>query len=167
MLSSSLASSLPAPALKYVLLAFEGTPDVLEGLLQKLAPEDPIWDRRPDPERFTIREVLAHIADWEPIVLERVCRIRDEETPLLPDVDENAMAVKNDYAHSDPRHSLTRIHAGRAHLLATLRALPTKAWQRTGNRESIGLLTLQDLIVMWLGHDGYHTCQIAQWLTAL
>lgn len=157
---------LPPPALKYVLLAFEGTPEVLDGLLRDIALNDPIWDKRPDPERFTIREALAHIADWEPIVLERVCRICDEDTPLLPDVDEGEMAVKNDYAHSDPRHSLARIHDGRTRLLTTLRTLPPEAWKRTGNREKIGLLTLEELIVLWLGHDGYHTRQVAEWIAA-
>src|SRR5437879_4197786 len=60
---------LPVFARKYVLAGLTGSPDVLEALLKDVGPNDPAWDKRPDPERFTIREVLAHLADWEGIFL--------------------------------------------------------------------------------------------------
>ena len=34
-----------------------------------------VADRKPDPERFTIREVVAHMADWEGVWLERARRV--------------------------------------------------------------------------------------------
>ena len=157
---------LPPPALNYILLALEGTPDVLESLLNAFAYDDPVWDLRPNPDRFTLREILAHLADWEPIFLERITRMRDEDTPHLPDVDEGQLAVARDYAHVDAPASLMRFRQGRAQLLPVLRALPVEAWERPGFRERIGPLTLENLVVLILGHDGYHTRQIAQWLAA-
>ncbi len=154
---------LPPVALRYILSGLEGTPDVLEALLHDVTPTDARWDTRPDPDRFTLREIVAHLADWEPIFLQRIERIRDEDMPLLADVDEGKLAITNDYAHSDPRASLSRFRSGRANLLATLRALPPEAWPRMGNRDTIGILTLENLVSFILGHDGYHTRQVAQW----
>lgn len=157
---------LPAAAMRYVLLAMEGTPAVLDSLLREVAHNDPLWDFRPDPERFTLREAAAHLADWEPIFLERVLRIRDEEKPFLPDIDEGQLAITNDYAHSDAHASLRRFREGRAKLSAALRALPAEAWTRMGHRDKIGDLTLEDMAVFVVAHDGYHTRQVAEWLAA-
>ena len=154
---------LPPFAMKYVLTGLEGTPDVVEALLHALPAEDTRWDARPDPERFTLREIVAHLADWEPIFSGRIERIRDEEMPFLPDVDEGNIAIQNDYAHSNPRACLARFRVGRAALLEILRVLPPSAWERLGNRDPIGVMTLENLVVLILGHDGYHTRQIAQW----
>lgn len=158
---------LPPAAMHYVMLAIEGTPAVLESLLKDAAHNDPVWDFRPDLQRFTLREVVAHLADWEPIFLERIVRIRDEDKPFLPDIDEGEMAITNDYAHSDAHVSLRRFREGRAQLSAALRALPAAAWERVGHRDKIGDLTLEDMAVFVMAHDGYHTRQVAEWLTTL
>ena len=155
---------LPPFAMRYVLLGLEGTPQVVETLLHALPADDPRWNARPDPERFTLREIVAHLADWEPIFLGRIERIRDEDMPFLPDVDEGKIAIENDYAHSDPHASFARFRRGRAAMLTALSALPPTAWEREGNRDPIGILTLENLAVLILGHDTYHTRQIAEWL---
>ena len=155
---------LPPTALYYLLAGLEGTPDVLETLLYDLKPDDARWDARPDPERFTLREIVAHLADWNPIFLNRIEQIRDEDKPFLADIDEGAIAVQNDYAHSAPHASLARFRADRATMLTTLRALPTDAWERVGHRDTIGFLTLENMATFILAHDSYHTRQTAQWL---
>ena len=49
----------------YLLSALEGAPDVIAALLDGVPPDDALWDRRPDPERFSLREIVAHLADWD------------------------------------------------------------------------------------------------------
>jgi hypothetical protein len=162
---------LPPFARKYVLIALSGTPDVLDGFLKALPSDDPRWDFRPDPERFTLREMIAHLADWNPIFQERVTRICAEEAPVLPDRDEGQIAVDRDYAHSDPQASLSRFRAGRAQLLAYLQSLEPEQWERTGSYmadhpRGSGAITVEDWAVQVVAHDGYHTQQTAQWLAA-
>ena len=67
----------------YLLAGLAATPDILDALLKDAADDSPLWDARPDLERFTIREALAHLADWEPIWQARIIRIRDEDSPEL------------------------------------------------------------------------------------
>jgi uncharacterized damage-inducible protein DinB len=155
---------LPPAGYKYLLAGLEGTPDLLDHLLKALPADDPRWDHRPDPQRFTLREVVAHLADWDPIFLERATRMRDEDEPFIKDIDEGQVAIDNDYEHSDPHASLARFRAGRAALIAFLRALPEAARERVGHRELVGSITIEGQAVLILGHDGYHTHQIVQWL---
>ena len=155
---------LPPAVRKYLLAALEGTPDLLDHLLKSLPADDPCWDHRPDPQRFTLREVTAHLADWEPIFLERTARMRDENEPFIEDIDEGQVAIDQDYAHSDPHAGLARFREGRAALIAFLRTLPESAWERVGHREIVGTISIEGQAVMILGHDGYHTRQIVQWL---
>lgn len=69
----------------YLLNALEATPEVFERLLRNLSEAEA--DFRPDAARFSIREVMAHLADWDAIFLERLQRTRDEHEPVLPDID--------------------------------------------------------------------------------
>ena len=151
----------PAAARDYLLKALDATPVVLTALLRRA---DPDWDHRPDADRFTLREALAHLADWEPIWLERVRGIASGEHPLLPSVDESALAIENRYAESSPEVSLDKFRSGRKELVAYLATLPDSAWDFTGDREFVGELTLQQQAAFALSHDGYHLRQVAEWL---
>src|SRR5689334_12368800 len=100
-------------ARRYVLAGLSSTPEVLATILKGLDSSDSAWDFRPDPERFTLREMVAHLADWDPIFLHRLERIRDEDNPNLPDLDEGQIAIESDYAHQDPVENLNRFRQGR------------------------------------------------------
>jgi uncharacterized damage-inducible protein DinB len=156
----------PARVHYYQLSAMTGTPDVLYRLLSEYPPNSPVWDHRPDPERFTLREVLAHIADWEPIFLERVSRAVEMTEPTLQGYDEGQFAIDRDYAHSDPHANLKRFRQGREALVAYLRDLPDTAWDRIGHHSELGPITVEAQLSLIVGHDGYHTAQAVQWLAS-
>ena len=157
---------LPAKTRSYLFTALEASPLVLSHLLSKIAVTDPLWDTRPAPDRFTLRGMLAHLADWEPIFRERMTRTTNENVPLLPNVDEGALALANNYAQTNPLENLARYREGRTTLVAFLRTLPNDAFARTANRELIGVLTLEEQIALIAGHDGYHAKQAIEWLQA-
>ncbi|MEX2244766.1 MAG: DinB family protein [Fimbriimonadaceae bacterium] len=145
---------MPSPyALHYLFQGLEAAPIVQTALCQRIAD----WDARPPGEdRFTVRESLAHLADWEPIWLERMRRTVIEDYPSLPDMDEGAMAIERNYAASDPSESLRRYREGRADLVAFLRGLTEEDWGRKCHREGQGDVLLFELAALVLGHDGYH-----------
>lgn len=149
---------------QFLIASLEGTPEALTDLLGKLPAADPVWDFQPDPDRFTLREVIAHLADWEPINRERLTRIVQEDQPSLPDVDEGALAVAHGYSSADPVESLRSLGERRLGLLEYLRDLPVEAWERIGNRETPGRVRLADLVTVIALHDAYHIRQAARWL---
>jgi len=76
----------------YLLTDLECAPDVLARLLADVA-EPAMWDRRPDSDRFTLREMAAHLADWEGVFLARLTQTRDEENATLHGLDEGKVAI--------------------------------------------------------------------------
>lgn len=152
---------IPAPALKYLIDGIEGTPGLFKALLAKPGID---WDARPDAARFTLREMVAHVADWDPIWIERVTRARDEENPQLPSVDEGMICESKSYATQDPTANLQRLSDTRPLLVGLLRSLPPESWDRPLHREFVGDLTLQQLAMMILGHDSYHLRQAADFV---
>lgn len=144
----------PAPALKYLIDGIEATPEVLAALLA-----DVDWDSKPEPGRFSAREMIAHVADWDVIWLQRLQRTREEDNPFLPSVDEGQVAAERNYAGQDPSANLDRLGKTRPLIVGFLRTLPEDAWDRTAHREFIGDLTLLQLAMTILGHDAYHIRQ--------
>ena len=154
----------PAYVKKYFLTALNATPEVLEAFLKALPSDDPRWDTRPDPERFTLREIVAHLAEWDPIFMERMERTVKEELPLLADIDEAQIALDHDYAHQDPHTALARFRTARAALVVFLTGLADSDWSRVAVKEIHGPVTLERQAVLILAHDGYHMEQVVQWL---
>lgn len=157
----------PAYVKKYFLTALNATPEVLEAFLKNIPLDDPRWDRRPDPERFTLREIVAHLADWDPIFTGRMELTVKEELPYIPDMDEGQVALDHDYAHQDPLAALSRFRTARAALVVFLTGLTDADWSRVAVKEIHGPVTLESQAVLILAHDGYHMEQVVQWLDAM
>ncbi len=145
----------------YLLNALEAAPEVIEYSFRGL--NDDEADFRPDPTRFTIREIVAHLADWDAIFLQRLQRTRDENEPFLPDFDEGRLVIENNYAGSNIEEQLQLFRERRASVVDFARELSVEQWARKCEHERAGLLTLEALATLIALHDAYHSRQIAQW----
>lgn len=153
---------LPEKVFQYLLIDLESAPDVLEALLAGVTSPD-AWDRKPNPDRFTLREMAAHLADWESVFLGRLKQTRDEENAVLQGLDEGQVAIDHDYAHADPEESLARYRAGRTEMVAVLRGLSPEQRERVGIHTEVGPISLENQTVLIAAHDGYHRQQAVQW----
>lgn len=149
-----------------LLAALSGTVDVLDGLLGQTSPEDVLWDLRPDPDRFTLREVLAHLADYEEVWRERVRQTREEAGAELFPADKDRLAVEHDYAHSDVVSTRAAFRQRRAALVEYLRDLVPEDWQKVSylGSPNSSPLTLEEQAAFVVIHDAYHTQQVAVWV---
>ena len=152
----------------FVLITLEGNSDVLERLLEGVADADPIWDLRPDPARFTLREIVGHLADWNGVFMQRITQIRDEDSPDSVARKVEDIARESGSFVAAPADSLARFRTTRLAMIPTLRALEPNQWERTGNIVghpiASGAVSIESWFVQIAGHDGYHLQQIAQWL---
>ncbi len=149
----------------YLLIDLESAPDVLARLLAEV--RDPaVLDHRPDPDRFSLREMAAHLADWESVFLGRLTQTRDEENATLQGLDEGQVALNHDYAHADLPECLARYRTGRAKIIAFLRALTPAQWERVGTHTEVGPLTMEEQLVLIAAHDGYHRQQTVCYVSA-
>ena len=153
---------LPAKSRYYMMHGLSAAPVVIERMLRDTGPEE--FDRRPDPDRFTIREVMGHLADWEGVWMERASRMANEENPHLQGYDEGQWAIDHGYAHMDLAEQIARFRTGRERLVTFLNALKPEDWSRTCTHDEWGPSNIEAMAVLILGHDGYHTKQIAEWL---
>lgn len=139
--------------LKYLLHGLDAAPDAQAALCKSVTN----WDAKPlGEDRFSVRECLAHLADWDEIWLMRAQRTVNESRPELPSIDEGEMAITNNYASADPADCLRRYRTGRNELVSYLRGLAKEDWAKTYTRSDVGEVSLFEMASMVLGHDGYH-----------
>lgn len=145
-----------------ILNGLAATPVVALHLLS--ATPSSVWDRKPDPARFSLREVGAHLADWESIWLERVQAVVKEPGALLSGKDPDQLAKAHHYEVLDLKLSLQQFQQGRVTLIKALEALKPEAWVLSGKHSEYGPLTIREITHYCLGHDAYHLRQIVEWI---
>ena len=149
---------------RYILLALENNAVVLNHLLRDLPLDSSRWDFRPDPERFTLREIVAHLLDYDMVCRERFEHIIREPEPELPNWDEEEAA--RHYTNRNPEHDLKILQDSRHSLAAWLEGLSDNEWIRAGSRPGVGKFTVKEGVMLMLGHDSYHLRQVAEWIEA-
>jgi hypothetical protein len=135
----------------------EKTPVLFETLLGDLPLELLQW--KPEPERWSISEVLAHLADIEEEYCQRARRIVAENTPALQRYDQ---ARAENYSRGTAAEHLARFGAMRRGIAAFLKSLPASASARTANHSELGAITLAQLLNEWASHDLGHLRQVAE-----
>ncbi len=113
-------------------------------------------DARPGPGRWSIRELVVHLADSDLIGGERMKRVIAMSRPRLLAYDDNAFVAELDYTAQDPAlcAELFRLH--RLQVAAILRRLPDEAFERVGDHSDDGPVSLADLVGKYTRHLAHH-----------
>lgn len=124
-----------------------------------LIPTDKL-DEAIEPGRFTPREVVAHMADWEPIFRNRIELALEQPGVLIEVFDEEQMAIDHDYAHADLALWMAKFRAERERTVLLVRSLKDSDRLIGYRHPEFGEMRVQDQIDMFLGHDLYHLEQL-------
>jgi len=120
----------------------------------------------PDVDRkrgdfFSLRENVAHLRDIDTLAYEqRLVRIVREEHPTLPDVNGAQVALERDYATLPVEPELLAFEQSRAASIALLRTLDESMLERTAELETVGRVTLRELLERWITHDSEHLAEM-------
>src|SRR5437764_3301468 len=87
---------------------------------------------RPVADKWSTLEVVCHLADFDPILADRMKRVVAEDKPTLLGADENRFLAALAYQDRDLEEELTIIERTRGQMARILRTLPAEAWQRAG-----------------------------------
>jgi len=136
------------------------TPNVLETLLRDLHGELLHW--KPAADRWSISEVLAHLAALETVYADRALRMVAEESPSLMKYDLAGASARGDYSRGSAGENLALFTRTRRSTLAMLTGLPECAGARTGVHSELGSVTLAEMLNEWANHDLGHLRQIAE-----
>jgi uncharacterized damage-inducible protein DinB len=111
---------------------------------------------RPVAGKWSTLEVVCHLADFDPILADRMKRVIAEEKPMLLGADEKHFAAKLAYHDRDLEEELTIIERTRQQLARILRTLPDEALARVGVHNERGPRTLEQLLVGATNHIPHH-----------
>jgi hypothetical protein len=123
---------------------------------------------RPVPGRWSTLEVVAHLADFEPVLVDRMKRIIAlGDVPLLLVADENLYLKTLGYQERDPAVELALIEATRKQMAPIIRSLKPEHLEAVGCHNKRGLVTLERVIQMAINHIPHHVAFIAEKRQAL
>jgi hypothetical protein len=135
------------------------TPVILRALMTELTDADARW--KPAPERFSVAEVLAHLAHSEGHCYRmRLDRFMAETRPEFePD---DAQMYLDLYRDANPEDALRHFEEQRQNNIVFLRSLPIGAGGRRALHREYGEITLSQMLNEWALHDLGHIRQIAE-----
>jgi hypothetical protein len=116
--------------------------------------------RRPAPGKWSIAEIVAHLADAEIVIAWRLRQILSVNGTPLQAYDQDLWASTFDYAHRDPRQSLESFRVLREGNLALLKTVPRAMWENYGMHQERGRESVEHFVRMVAGHDLNHLRQV-------
>lgn len=138
----------------YLFPGLEFGPRIVERLVAQIPAAR--YDEQTNPERFTLREAIAHLADWEPILRARIEKAIVEPDSPVAGIDEGIRAEEQGYGSWDVTEQLAVFRQERAKTIGYLRGLAAEDWSRAIVHNEKGRQTVSDQANQLLGHDLYH-----------
>ncbi len=121
--------------------------------------------QRPASNKWSVTEILAHLADSELVYGFRIRLILEAGSPPIQGTDQDVWAKFSDYATHDPALSLEAIRITRERLVRLLKSVPRESWDLYGMHSERGKETVTRVVEMLAGHDINHMMQIKERLS--
>ncbi len=132
------------------------------GKLQKaisgLTPAQLKW--RPEPTKWSIAEIIAHLADAEVVASWRMRSVIGENGITIQPFDQDAWASAFQYRDRDAKRSLEVFRVLRENNLRMLKEIAPETWDNYGMHLERGKESVAHLARMFAGHDTNHVLQI-------
>ena len=140
------------------LTVLRATPDALERAIATTSPD--VLARPEAPGTWSMREVLAHLADSDVVWAWRLRLILAQDRPQLTGYDQDRWATRLGYGDSDPRDSVSLFSVLRNANLRLLDRTSPEDLQRVGVHVERGEESLVHQIRLYAGHDILHLNQL-------
>jgi uncharacterized damage-inducible protein DinB len=141
-----------------------GTAKKLERLIRGVSASK--LRKRPAPGKWSVGEILAHLADSEIVRGWRMRQILGAPGTPIQAFDQDAWAAAGHYEKRDPRKSLEAFRVLREENLALLKSLTKEQWKHHGVHAERGDESIEQIVRMNAGHDINHVGQIERILGA-
>ena len=138
------------------------------GKIERLVKRVPLGRlrKRPAPGKWSVVEILAHLADDEIVTGYRMRSILGAPGTPIAAFDQDKWAEAENYAKHDPKMSLRVFATVREANLALLKLLRAEQWKHFGVHAERGEESIERIAQMMAGHDINHLRQIEAILTA-
>ncbi|MEP6645335.1 MAG: DinB family protein [Acidobacteriaceae bacterium] len=134
------------------------TASKLQGLLEGVPPSK--LEHRPAADKWSAREIVAHMADAEIAGSFRIRMILSAPgTPIMA-FDQDSWVTSGHYEKRDTQKSLELFRVLREANLTLLASLTPEQWQHHGMHSERGKETIEHITRMFAGHDLNHIQQL-------
>lgn len=145
--------------------ALKATPETLAGLLDGVTQAEARSAKGGD-ENWSVVEVICHLRDAEEFFIKRMQAMRDQDNPVIVGYDQAALALERNYKAADLQEALAGFRAFRTQAIAEFSKLTAEQWQRSGQHNEMGQITIFAQTVHHAAHDAIHCAQIARQLNS-
>ena len=116
--------------------------------------------RRPAPDKWSVAEIVAHLADAELAIAWRLRQVLTNNAIPIQPYDQDLWAKTFNYARRDPRQSLANFRTLREANITLLKSVPRKLWENYGVHAERGNESVNHVVKMVAGHDLNHLRQV-------
>ena len=145
--------------LKKHLEAAEKSPKEIAAAVSGLAPE--VLRRKPAPDKWSILEILGHLADIEIVYGYRLRQMLADDKPVIAPMNQEAWAKKLGYMETPAPELVALYGLNRHHNLRLLRRLKLEDLGKSAFHPEIqGNVTVETLVNRMSTHGASHLAQI-------
>ena len=119
-----------------------------------------MWQFRPAPDRWTIHEIVVHIADSEANSYIRCRKFIAEPGSTVLGYDEMGWATALDYHAQSADDALALFQQLRHHTYKLIQTLDAAVWAQGGHHTETGPMTLDDWLAVYASHIPDHVAQM-------
>ncbi len=116
--------------------------------------------KRPALDKWSVSEILAHLADAEIVVGFRMRLILGAPGTPIAAFDQDSWVMSGHYEKRNSQKSFEQFRAVREANLALLKSLTPDQWKHYGMHSERGQETIEHIVRMFAGHDINHLKQI-------
>lgn len=146
--------------------AYGAAHERLLGALRQFPKE--MWRYKPGPERWSIHEIIVHLADSEANSYVRCRRFVAEPGSRVLGYDENRWVDALNYHGQEPEDALELFRLLRRMSYVLVKDLPDAVWSNTVDHSENGTMSMDDWLGIYTDHVTQHIQQMqathAAWL---
>jgi uncharacterized damage-inducible protein DinB len=148
-----------ADELKNLIAEAEQDPKRLAGAVSGV-PEATL-KRKPAPGKWSIHEIVGHLADTEIIFGYRIRQVLADKDPKFAPIDQDAWTEHLGYTEAAIPELIAQFGVNRFHSLRLLRRIQVGELDKSGfHPEKNRQVTLAEIVQYWVGHGPNHIAQI-------
>jgi len=140
------------------ILVMATTPDRLRRLVRGLTEKQ--LSKQPLPGKWSIKEIIAHLADGEVIIGSRYRFVGAHDRPAIAGYDQDLFVARLGVANTTTQDLLDDFALARAVNLGLLERLPIESFDRVGIHSERGPESILTMVAFYSGHDLHHMAQI-------
>lgn len=145
-----------------LLVGLASGPKVIERLL-RVFPADRL-DERPNPDKFTVRETIAHLADYEQFILDRFRMAKSRPGTQVEAYDPDERCASHHFGDKEVFHEAEVFESRRATTIEFVRELSDAELNNTFKFADGREISAIDYVSVILAHDLSHLDSVSSYL---